>query len=298
MKTIVTVIVLIFAISINAQEENTTKHKNTTHVKHSRTLMPLKYYKKKFNKALTKQDSLEFVYKDSDTFVVLKNYTPKGVRVLYEYKDATFLDLYTKVAFKFEHDSLKNDATMKYWKDDINIYFAKEIPKKSKKNFLNFANTLVKQVDSLQLNEVKRIEDSNYIVYYSGGFEYESRMENYNASDYYMFWNGKNQIYKLAMRIKIDDLFNEKLRLIEMKRLFFQSLGYFQFNTELDCSNYFSGCYDENSEISELDIALLKYHYSYGICKGTDYDTFMMQHKKTKEALKEKNIRMGFLHQE
>ncbi|WP_452224667.1 hypothetical protein [Lacinutrix chionoecetis] len=283
-------------------ETKITSHKEkdteTIETSHSRALLPLKYYKQKFKKPLTRKDSLNFVYKDNDTLVVIENYKPKGISVFYEYKDSTFLDLYTRVAFKFKNDSLKNEATMKYWKDDISIYFAKEIPKKSKKKFLDFANNVINQVDSLKLKEVKRIEDSNYIIYYSGSFEYESRMEHYTDSDFYMHWNGKNQIYKVALRIKSDDLFNENLRLIEMKRLFFQSLGYFQFNTDLDCSNYFSGCYAESETLSNLDIELLQYHYSYGICKGTDYKSFITQHEKAKEVLREKNIRIVFLHEE
>lgn len=291
MRIVVVFLCFIFTTNVFSQE------KNKNQKKHSRVLMSLKHYKQKFKKPLTKEDSLSFVYKDNDTMVVLKNYKPKGVRVGYEYKDDNFLKLYTKAAFYYKHDSLKNKATMKYWKDDISIFLSKSIPKKTKKEFITFAQSLVNEIDSLKIKQVKRVEDSNFIVYYSGDFEYESRMSSNKNSDYYLYWNGKNQIYKNTIRIKTDELFNEKLRLIEMKRLFFQSLGYFTFNDELDCSNYFSGCYNENSTFSNLDKALLKYHYSYGICKGTNYETFMFQHKKSKEALLKYGAQNGFLHE-
>ncbi|WP_034059104.1 hypothetical protein [Lacinutrix jangbogonensis] len=161
-----------------------------------------------------------------------------------------------------------------------------------------FANSLVNKIDSLNINVVKNVEDSNYIIYNSGDFEYESRMINNKASEYYMYWNEKSQIYKTSVKIITSINFNEKLKLIALKKLFFQSLGNFKFNNMLECSNYFSGCFNENSTLSDFDFELLKYHYSYGICKGTSYKTFMAQHKKGKEVLKKKNSRIMFFHEE
>ena len=292
MKTLITILSLFFVVNSFAQEENIKNHS------HSRALIPLKYYKQQFKKPLTQKDSLNFVYRDNDTLVVIENYKPKGIRVPYEYKDSTFLDAYTKVAFTYSNDSLKNKTVMKYWKDDVSIFFSKSIPKKTKKDFMVFANSLVNKIDSLNINVVKHVEDSNYIIYNSGDFEYESRMVNNKESEYYMYWNGNNQIYKTTIKIITSVNFNEKAKLIAMKKLFFQSLGNFTFNNELECINYFSGCFNENSTVSNFDIELLKYHYSYGICKGTNYETFMEQHKKAKDVLKNKNVRIGFFHQD
>lgn len=291
MKLLFTFLSIIFTVNTYCQEPE------ARNKKYSRTLIPLKYYKQKFKKPLTKEDSLNFIYKNNDTLVLLKNYKPKGIGVAYEYKDSTFLGLYTKVAFNYTHDSIKQKATMKYWKEDISIFVSESIPNKTKKALLTFAESLVKNIDSLSIKRVKKVEDSNYIIYYSGDFEYESRMQNNKNSDYYMYWNDKNQIYKNTIRIDSEDLFNEDLRLIEMKRLFFQSLGYFKFNNALECSNYFSGCYDSNSTISYLDIELLKYHYSYGICKGTNLETFLKQHEQAKKVLKKNNTLATFFHE-
>ena len=46
-----------------------------------------------------------------------------------------------------------------------------------------------------------------------------------------------------------------------------------------------------------IDLEILKYHYSYGICKGTNIDTFEKNHKDAKEALKNGNTKMHFVHE-
>jgi hypothetical protein len=43
-------------------------------------------------------------------------------------------------------------------------------------------------------------------------------------------------------------------------------------------------------------LEIIKYHYSYGICKGTNLETFENQHKKAKALLKETGHKLYFLH--
>jgi hypothetical protein len=54
-----------------------------------------------------------------------------------------------------------------------------------------------------------------------------------------------------------------------LKINFIRSLGYFIPNY-LDCTSYFSSCPSDKKEFGKKDLEILKYHYSYGICKGTD----------------------------
>lgn len=290
-----TLFILIIFFSLNSFSQQ----KKNESVPHKNIYIPLKIYKKEFKKPLTKQDSLNFKFSDSDTLVLVKNYIrPKGVSVPYEYKDSTFLHYYKKIAFNHKNDSLSKKTTMKYWKDDIKIFFSKSVSRKTKKEFMDFAESIDKKIDSLTVFEVKRVEDSNYIIYYFNDFEYESRMVNYKNSDYYMYWNGKNQIYRNTIKLDSKLFFNEKLRLYELKKFFLKSLGHFNFISDFDCSSYFSNCYSKEKTLNLLDIELLKYHYSYGICKGTDLETFEEQHKIAKETLKKHNHKINFFHSE
>ena len=68
-------------------------------------------------------------------------------------------------------------------------------------------------------------------------------------------------------------------------------------NEELSCNSYFSNCYSDNKILTEKDMELLKYHYSYGICKGTTRKIFEEQHKRAKDAIKNKNSRFDFFHE-
>ncbi|MGB6269334.1 MAG: hypothetical protein WBF67_10030, partial [Olleya sp.] len=140
---------------------------------------------------------------------------------------------------------------------------------------------------------------SNYIIYYSNGYNYESKLENSKYSDFYIYWKNRGSIiYKGVIKINEDQLFNEALRLNKMKSLFISTLGYFTFNNELDCENFFSGCYKEDISLSDFDLEVLKYHYSYGICKGTYISTFNEQHERAKKTLKQYNSKMLFFHPE
>lgn len=263
-----------------------------------RVYMPLKFYKEKHKKPLTKKDSLTFKYRDGDTLVLVENFfSPKGVKVPYEFKDSTFLKYYKKVAFNHKGDSISKKTSMKYWKDDIRVFFSESVSKKVKKELMSFAKEIDTKVDSLKISEVKRVEESNFIIYYFGDYEYESAMSNYKKTSNYSYWK-ENKIYKAAIKLDSDLYFNYKLQIYELKKHLFQTLGYFKFDDNLVCEDYFSGCYSDTKKLSTLDIELLKYHYSYGICKGTDLETFELNHAKAKEVLKEHNTLMYFLHQE
>lgn len=255
-----------------------------------RHYIPIKQYKKLSSEKLSRTDSLNFIFKDNDTLVRVDNKKnmvhTKGVKIPYEYKDSLFLDFYTKVAFSHKKDSFSIKTTMKYWKKPIKIFFSKSISRKTQKAFLKFASYLSENVDSLEISEVKQIEKSNYIIYYKDDYQYESKMYNYKNTDYYMYWNKKNQIYRCALRIDNNTNFNEELRLFQMKEYFFKSLGYFKLSNEFDCSSYYSNCYSEQKKITKFDLELLRYHYSYGICKGTSLKEFQESHKNAKEHLR------------
>ncbi|WP_156133079.1 hypothetical protein [Lacinutrix sp. Hel_I_90] len=259
--------------------------------------MPIKAYKLKYKKPLTAKDSTSFFYRDNDTLVLIENFIrPKGVSIPYEYKDSTFLYFYKKVAFNHKTDSIDRKTSMKYWKDDIRIFFSKSVSRKTKKKLLSFAKTITKPIDSLDINVVKKVENSNFIIYYFGDFEYEPRMVDNKNSDYYMYWNNKNQIYRNTIKLDSKIYFNEAMRINKLKEFVLQSLGHFKLRNDFSCNSYFANCHSANKQLTPLDLELLKYHYSYGICKGTDLETFENQHEKAKEQLKKNNSRINFFH--
>jgi hypothetical protein len=49
------------------------------------------------------------------------------------------------------------------------------------------------------------------------------------------------------------------------------------------------------TKFGKKDLEILKYHYSYGICKGTDLIVFEKNHKDAKETLKG-NSKIEFIH--
>lgn len=266
-------------------------------VKLTRAYISLKEYKKKYNKPLTANDSLNFLIKNNDTLVLLKDYEkPKGTSVTYIPKDSIFLRHYSYSAFRLKDiDSLDKQQKMYYWKQPIKIYFAENISKSVKKDFLKFANDISNPIDSLSIQKVNKIEDSNFVIFSNEDYNFEPRIKE-NGTDYYISWNGNNQIYKGAVKINKTLFFNDILFLNALKEYFLRSLGHFNLSKYLDCNSYFSNCYSKDKTFSSMDKELLKYHYSYGICKGTDYETFMNQHKRAKEVLEKTGRKMNFIH--
>ncbi len=285
---LITCFLLINALSYSQKKTDTIWNTNT--------YVSLKSYKNTYGEPLTKKDSLNFKFKDNDTLVLIKDYVrPQGTMVPYEFKDSTFLYYYKKVAFNHKNDSINKKTSMKYWKDDIRIFFSKSVSKKTKKDFMLFADQIDKAVDSLHIKEVKNVEDSNYIIYYFGDYEYESRMDNYTYSTFYASWK-HNKIYRTTIRLDESAFFGDALIQYKLRELFFQSIGYFVLIDDFACESYFSNCYSPNKRLTELDIELLKYHYSYGICKGTSLETFEGQHQKAKEIFEKTGHQMRFFH--
>ncbi|WP_179345136.1 hypothetical protein [Winogradskyella ursingii] len=251
-----------------------------------RTYIPIKQYRDAGFGPLTKKDSLNFRYVKKDTLVLMPNKPrPNGRMVPYKYKDSTFLNIYAQTAFGLRNDSTDNKRTTLYWKKPLNIFFAKNIEKDVKKDFKNFVDDVLAQIDSLSVNYVNKVEASNYVIYTSEDYDYESKINKKDKSVYYMHWKN-GEIDKLAMRINSEVYFSKKLQLMEMKRFFVQSLGYFRMLKELPCESYFSSCHSQEKRLTELDIEFLRYHYGYGICKGINYENFQTLHKNLKKKLK------------
>ncbi|MGR7814496.1 hypothetical protein [Lacinutrix undariae] len=248
-------------------------------------------YNDKYKTPLTKADSLSFFFHGNDTLVKKEQIAdPKRVNVPYEYKDSTFLKYYTKVAFRTTGiDSVDNKQTMRYWKSPIKIFFSKSISPKTKRKFMSFAKSTVNQIDSLQVSEVKHLEDSNYPIYIFGDYEYNHNLAKVKTSNYDIRWNGKQQIYKGGIKIDTKRYLNESLVLQKLKELFIGSLGHFKLLNAFNCESYFSNCYSPQKKLTSLDLELLKYHYSYGICKGVNLECFNDLHYSIKKRLEGEN---------
>lgn len=287
--TVLFLLVGIFTMQAQHPTSDTIRHMYIT----------LKGYKLTYKTPLTKQDSLNFRFRENDTLVLINPATMSrnGITVPYEYKDESFLGYYKKTAFRGSGvDSVDQKQAMRYWKDPIKIYFSKSVSRKTKKEFMALAKEVSQQVDSLQISEVKKVEESNYVVYFFGDYEYDALMKNNTYTDYYLHWNNKNQIYRCGLKIDPKTFYNEALRASKLKELFVGTLGHFKFINDLGCESYFSDCYSHNKQLTNLDLELLKYHYSYGICKGTSLHDFEVQHEKAKGVLKDHNILIDFFH--
>lgn len=290
MKKLIKIKLILFLLitplsTLNAQDS--IKRNNRT------TYTSLRHYKKMHNAEVTQQDSLEFKYINNDTLVLLKDYkAPKGVSVPYEKCDSIFLNLYKDIVFKKNNlkRSNKKKATIKYWKDDIHIYFDKSVSSSFKNEVLSIAENLTKNIDSLNIYETKKKEKSNYYVYAinkNHKVKHDEKINNTDGANYYISWDGRQRFYKCTFEINSLIVFNDESMIREIKKDFIKSLGLFNYSKDLNCESVFSNCYNNSKPfITKLDLEIIKYHYSYGICKGTDLETFEKQHERAKKELK------------
>lgn len=246
-------------------------------------------------KILTKQnnklDSLGFDIKDGDTLIFtnkLPSNLNKGVKVQYEFKDSTFLKIYKNVVFnKINIPDTSNKNRMRYWKGEIKVFFEPNIDSLDKKEMKGFITLLSEVSDSLKIKIVDNLNDSNYHVYYltyKQRKDYESKLIT-TKHGYYVNWKSYSTIYKASLKIDSVAIQDSKVRVTLLKWHFYASLGYFKLQPTFRCEDYLSSCFTANKKLSALDLEVLKYHYSYGICKGTTITEFQDQHKKAKEML-------------
>lgn len=274
-----TIFIALF-ITFYSFSQDTIKKVKEHSLKIERTYINIKSFRKVQKRVLTKSDSLNFMFKDNDTLVLLTQKDKKKfVSVPFEYKDENFLKIYKSVAFKKSNDGKK--SYQRYWKEPLRIYLSESISKKRKTNFINFAHEITKGIDSLNVEFVKILNEANFVIYQKGDFEYEKGLKNLN-NDYYISWDN-NMINRGFIKIDHEINFNDNLFNEALNKLFIKTLGHFEFTNLIDCSNYFSNCDTSTKKFSKLDYELLKYHYSYGICKGLDEESFDDFHTRANE---------------
>jgi len=243
----------------------------------SEKYVSLSLYKERFGDT---SDTTVFRYQDGDTLIkVPSDWDPfkdkKYVKVEYEPKDSTFLSIYKNVVYN-THKGNGAKECMRYWKNEIKIYFDESVPTSHAKELMQFTRELSGDIDSLTISQNFIPEKANYLVYFLNSehqTDYEPRIEN-SKGGYYISWNGKQQIYDGKLKINTELVKSDKYQLQLLKFHFLKSLGYFKSSNQLDCSSYFSAC-NTQRKLSSKDLEILKYHYSYGVCKGTDLKNFI-----------------------
>jgi hypothetical protein len=263
--------------------------------------MNIKTYQHYKTKVDSKVDSIGFKIDKNDTIIVVKGYKSKGVQVPYEEKDSIFLERYKNIVYnkKYQNKNQQVYPTMKTWKTEIKIYVDQSVDKNTVKKFREFAENIDQEVDSLKISFINNKSKSNYFIY---GMK-DATSENFdvriiNKEGYYLEWNGKQNITRCSLKLNTKDTFSEEQKVSSLKLNFIRTLGYFYLEPNFtECTSYFSICPSIKKIFDKNDLEILKYHYSYGICKGTNLETFEKNHLEAKAALKKDNSRFYFLHE-
>ncbi len=276
------------------------KHKNPKN--YSTSFTSLKHFELKYKRLPTSEDIKILNIRNNDTLIQIPN-DDNYVSVKYEIKDSTFLEVYKGIVYqKYQKNKSENKkAYMRYWKKHIKVYFSSDFDKKIKKDLKILFKNLTEKVDSLTIKTVNNIEKSNYIIYDlkdNTSYDYDIRISKNEDVGYYLNWNRKSQIIRGTLQLNYQKVTDESVIADRVKLYFIKSLGHFKNTKLLDCSSIFSTCYKGTlSELSQTDLEILKYHYSYGICMGVSLTAFEKLHKKVQSNLKKKpNSTPHFLH--
>lgn len=275
MKKIFLIIFLISFQSNFAQDSTSVK---------TRVYIPISQYKK-LNKPLTDKDSLNFMFRNGDTLVLAPNdYEPfdshDGVRVPFTEKDSSFLKIYKSIVYPSNKNNSRKKSISRLWVQDVKIYFEKTVPLKHREGLMGFAKDLSRDIDSLNIVEVNKRGKSNYLIYYlntEDDYDFDARIINKEAG-YFISWNGKQQFTRASLKVDTRNIPNEEQQLNKLKKFFFGSLGFFS-TTDMVPLNSLISRNDRNKEITDIDREILKYHYDFGICKGTSLESFEESHE-------------------
>lgn len=281
-KTIFLLVALISLLTTATAQHHPPVDKNKVNTSTSRRFVSPESFKKLYKKEPDYANPDNFIVFKGDTMIAIDD--AKFKTVDFEYKDEEFLKVYKKVAFNDNAKAKDGKAYLKYWKTPLKIYFSDKFPNKAQAELKKFAAEISTGIDSLTITFVKNINDANYIIYTNGDFEYHSDLIDKEA-DYYINWKN-SKINKGFLKIDRNTYFNDALFFYKMKELFIQTLGFFKLTNTLHCKSYFSNCFDAHKTFDAVDKSILKYHYSYGICKGINEETFDDLHQKANEHRK------------
>ena len=280
---------------------NKAENKILGRVQEHKAYMPLSQYKKRYKKVITQKDIDNFIFRNGDTLIMINNkeFYNKKISVPYQPKDSTFLEAYKDVVYlKYHYKKPTKEIRLRYWKNEIKIFMTKNVDRKVKKELKKFTKYLSKEVDSLKISFVNKLEKSNYIIYGINSekdYKYEPSLKSKNI-EYRIYWNGKQQFYHAKLKIDSRSYENKDDLILKSKKMFLKTLGQFSWSYKLPKEGYFSLKYFKEKKFTKLDLEILKYHYSYGICKGTNLITFEEQHKKAKEIFKKTGRHLQFIH--
>ena len=272
----------------------------------SRTYIPISQYKKIYNREITKEDIANFSFRNGDTLVLVSNkkFYKKGEIVPYQPKDSSFLETYKDVVYQkysvVTSENKKRKDYMRLWRVPIKMFFAKSLDTVYKNALIKTAKTLSREVDSLNITFVNNIEESNYIVYQLDSkhrYKYAKRISNNNYINYYLYWK-KSKIYDAKLEVNLTKFKNQSdyTNISYIIQKFFKSLGRFHESSKMPKRSILHTQNTNRKLISKQDIEILKYHYSFGICKGTDLEAFEENHRRAKEVFKNTGRHMNFMH--
>lgn len=208
---------------------------------------------------------MDFFITDNDTLVSIKDkLTKKELDLFCEcYTNDSLTKKYNLSVFI---DTWKDGKYLSnyQWTSKINVYFDKQIPIKVKKDFISFFEPL-NNIDNLEIDFVKKKENANYLIKTSDTLIPNNPKygEAYNLSKatYNMLTDKNKKFYGGEIIIDLDRLNDKSLLLPKLKQLFFTSLGQFATLKHFTKTSLLSIKYEDDKEISDEDIQLLKMHY-------------------------------------
>lgn len=227
---------------------------------------------------------IKYIVRNGDTLVPYSSSVVENedlIRTKYILKDTTFLNIYKSIAYRATGNY---DPQHRFWKNDIIIFFGESVPRKHRRFLMNFIKENLGDVKNLNISKTRKLEDSNFIIYYDGDFEYENKFEGdySNRINYQTNWIS-NRIVKSRIKMIPEFFNNEELLLSELLRTFVINLGYFNNSKTLGCRSIFSNCMEPIQKLSAIDLEIIKYHYSYGFCVGMNLGSFMEQDDMARE---------------
>ena len=174
------------------------------------------------------------------------------------------------------------------WKSEIKIYMNENIDKYIRKNFKNFIKSFP-AIKNLKISLVKDIEDANYYItttsqlksIYTDQKLTDKELKNKLYYNFYYTIERKGSSFKSCIfEFDPNKIFDRKVFLRKMKKVFFNTLGQFMTRTFYrDETSLLSRRDSITDYITSFDKKILNYHYQ-NICNYKVYrKDFIINHK-------------------
>tara|TARA_Y100000592_G_scaffold36011_1_gene57125 strand:- start:3735 stop:4403 length:669 start_codon:yes stop_codon:yes gene_type:complete len=191
------------------------------------------------------------------------------VKTNYEYPDSVLHYYYQITNYRSSFKYPTKRVRPKKWLHDVDIFIVGDVSDSIMNDITQYVKTMNELLDSIEVKLVSERKGCDILVYFGSGEGYMEYSGNRTIKNYYHLCNGLNwvpgwsgYIYQAEAFINLENTESQKRTKHVMYEEITQCFGLIADSYDYKNSIFYEH-YNDLSELSELDKAIIKIHYNY-----------------------------------